>query len=872
MEFFKFLYRPFALLAILMASVTWVNSQTYTTNSATTLVTQGCYELVNGANLRGSVWNNTKIDLNNPFDFTFNVTMDNPVNPSSPAGDGMAFVLQTTGLSALSNAGAGLGYAQPPGGIYGPITPSFAVELDIWGNGGGVIDMAGGVHHIACHINGSITTVAIGPVAARPGNFPCDDGVCRPLRIKWVPAGDSIYVWYDNVPRIATTYNIKGLFPTTQVYWGLTGSSGSVGPGVITACWDFANAGPDPEICSDSLLVLNGSGGTTYSWTDLNNNVPTWLSGANTANPTVTNPPAGNSTLQVTVTNSYGCVDQDQVVIESDPAIPTANAGPDSTFCSTSLINLFGNNPNPGTGQWSMLGGSISPTVSQPFNWLSPVTGWGGGPFPATFAVQWKISSNTPWNNCPTTYDTVNITIVQAPSADAGPNNDSLCSGETLTLNGSGVGANQYLWWPSTGVVNPNSAVTDLSISNTSAPANYFTASYYHLTVTDTVTGCSAVDSIRIWVADPPSYVFAAGRDTLFCRKDTMTITIDSIDFWYDQIFWNPTAGLINYGGAGQSYAASPDTTTTYVITTSNSKWGCEYHDSVTITLSNVGLQGLEDQKICRGDTVRISVLADSAANTIMWTSNPGSWIATENNASTLVSPPATTEYTVMVMDTTGLCDPGQGSLTVYVQELTLTLSGTPLNTVLFPGEIVINPGQTATLSSTLGTTSTSTFTYSWAGSPTITCATCPETEVTPVATAWNAGDGSVFPYTLTVTDDSSNCEVEETINVRFDIFEAPNVFTPNGDGFNDFLYVNYHGPMEYKASIFDRWGRRLFQTENKTVNWDGNDMSGKPANEGVYYLVIEIENNPNISPDLWIPEGKKNEGRNRVYAVTLLR
>lgn len=66
-----------------------------------------------------------------------------------------------------------------------------------------------------------------------------------------------------------------------------------------------------------------------------------------------------------------------------------------------------------------------------------------------------------------------------------------------------------------------------------------------------------------------------------------------------------------------------------------------------------------------------------------------------------------------------------------------------------------------------------------------------------------------------------------------------PNAFTPNNDGLNE-----YFGPttacdfVSFKLSIFDRWGKMLFQTDNPQ-GWDGH-RDGKPVNGGVYLYRIE--------------------------------
>lgn len=53
-------------------------------------------------------------------------------------------------------------------------------------------------------------------------------------------------------------------------------------------------------------------------------------------------------------------------------------------------------------------------------------------------------------------------------------------------------------------------------------------------------------------------------------------------------------------------------------------------------------------------------------------------------------------------------------------------------------------------------------------------------------------------------------------------LFHAPNAFTPDGDGLNDQWLPVVIGAREYDLAIFDRWGTRLFHTQDPKAGWDG--------------------------------------------------
>jgi gliding motility-associated-like protein len=69
------------------------------------------------------------------------------------------------------------------------------------------------------------------------------------------------------------------------------------------------------------------------------------------------------------------------------------------------------------------------------------------------------------------------------------------------------------------------------------------------------------------------------------------------------------------------------------------------------------------------------------------------------------------------------------------------------------------------------------------------------------------------------------------------DIF-VPNVFTPNGDGKNDQLFVfgNYITKLEMR--IFNQWGEMIKLINNPAAGWDGTHK-GKPQPVGVYVYVL---------------------------------
>lgn len=73
-------------------------------------------------------------------------------------------------------------------------------------------------------------------------------------------------------------------------------------------------------------------------------------------------------------------------------------------------------------------------------------------------------------------------------------------------------------------------------------------------------------------------------------------------------------------------------------------------------------------------------------------------------------------------------------------------------------------------------------------------------------------------------------------------VLNIPNVFTPNGDGTNDYFEVTTDGTTVYEFSVFSRTGIRIYHTRSPRIFWDGNSLDGAELKDGIYYYVIEEE------------------------------
>jgi len=99
--------------------------------------------------------------------------------------------------------------------------------------------------------------------------------------------------------------------------------------------------------------------------------------------------------------------------------------------------------------------------------------------------------------------------------------------------------------------------------------------------------------------------------------------------------------------------------------------------------------------------------------------------------------------------------------------------------------------------------------------------------------------------YTVTVTS-ADGCSASDNVNLIDScppIVHVPNAFTPNDAAPNDIFKPYLEGYAKMNMKIYNRWGEKLFETNDLNGGWDGFYM-GQPAIEGVYICLIELIGN----------------------------
>ena len=95
--------------------------------------------------------------------------------------------------------------------------------------------------------------------------------------------------------------------------------------------------------------------------------------------------------------------------------------------------------------------------------------------------------------------------------------------------------------------------------------------------------------------------------------------------------------------------------------------------------------------------------------------------------------------------------------------------------------------------------------------------------------------DPNALNYNPLATVDNGNCQYP------IPTVEAPNVFTPNGDGSNDLFFLNVSNSTSVRLVILNRWGNVMFEMEGVNPAWNGKTDGGIPVSQGVYFYKYTV-------------------------------
>jgi hypothetical protein len=338
-------------LLVFAFAITASYGQAYFLNGSATATGNDCYQLTPAlATQNGTVWYADLIDLNQPFDLSFEMLLGySDVN----GADGLCFVMHTQGTAAIGANGGGMGYLN--------FGTSLAVEFDTYQNSSPYSDPA--YDHVAIQRNGNVNhntadNIA-GPVQMDAFNANTEDGQTHQVRLVWDPVNHIFSVYFNCNLRLQTGIDIASTIfgGQTLVNWGFTAGTGGLS-NIQSVCLtpDILNNSNDVTICpgASAVLSVNGSDPAgTYAWSP-----SIALSGTTLPSPIAT--PDTSITYHVVYTDLCGITSEQDFVVTVEPLTIEANALSDIN-CANPLATInSASNINGVSFMWITTGGNFT--------------------------------------------------------------------------------------------------------------------------------------------------------------------------------------------------------------------------------------------------------------------------------------------------------------------------------------------------------------------------------------------------------------------------------------------------------------------------------------------------------------------------------
>lgn len=461
--------------------------------NASTLSGCNCFRITPDANDQGgAIFQTNTINLNNSFDYTFNVFLG--CNGANGA-DGIVFVL-TSNPNGLGAAGGGLGYS----GGNQPF--SLAVEFDTWQNGD-----AGdpGYDHIGIESGGNINHNVAAPVSALTSQANIDDCAQHVARIVWDVNTNTFSVYFDGVLRQSIVIpNIVGSYfgGNPIVNWGWSGATGGGTNDQQVCVLSNSNwtGGVNYQSCNLSVQfsdISTSNLGSVGSWA--------WTFGdggtSSLQNPTHIYSGTGTYTVTLTITDISGCTNTYSHPITINPPItitPTLNPPP----CNGGTNGSIATSVSGGFGAAAGYGGYMYTWSVN--NSLSTLGGVGAGTYTVTVTDGVCSASGQYTLSEPTAL----TAVVNTTDASCGANNGTA----NLTISG-GTPPYQGLSWA--GV--PGNPATNLA-------AGFYIADFQD------ANGCSAALQYTATIGSLPcGYNLSTSSTNVTCfggNNGTATVTV----------------------------------------------------------------------------------------------------------------------------------------------------------------------------------------------------------------------------------------------------------------------------------------------------------------------------------------------------------
>jgi gliding motility-associated-like protein len=559
-------------------------------------------------------------------------------------------------------------------------------------------------------------------------------------------------------------------------------------------------------ICGNDSLQLQAIGGTDFTWYDLNGNqiIPSAEFSCNNCPDPIVKPLV--TTSYVVKSNlSNTCVNRDTIVVTIAPDFSVIVAASDSIVCAgetIQLTNITLGGGAPYSYSWLPASSFNNPIASNPTATLNN---------PGLVNL---ILNATSAQGCLRS-DTVEINVVPSPIFTIPPYGPYCANAPIVDLEYNVANPNYFENWSGNGIVNPQSGTFDPSLAG---------AGNHIISLVLTVPGatCTGNQSVTINVQAAPDATLDIS-DSVFCSTDTsiQLITTSPGGIWSS----NPS-GFITNGTFSPNSAPIGITELIYSFGGT-----CPDADTVSVLVNQTPQVPIitQNQINCTGDFLPYGAITATgiSGGTINWFNNES--LQGLVNTGNTYNGQFNSNATVYAYDSLNGCVSNTASL--YI-----AFNPTPI------AEFTVDPpngnGTTPFLVSfSNNSTNFSSWIWNFGDSTAF--------DSTNFNATHTFAEGGIFRVILTTSNTFGCVDTVGFTIVALEEMVIPNVFTPNGDGSNDEFYfkVDPNSVNSFKATIFDRWGKKVTEFGSVKDKWDGGNY---PA--GTYYYIIEasdINNQP---------------------------
>jgi gliding motility-associated-like protein len=500
-------------------------------------------------------------------------------------------------------------------------------------------------------------------------------------------------------------------------------------------------------------------------------------------------------TYTVITTDMNGCFAIDSVIIDQPAAITTIFTNVTGSSCyqgndGTATIAASGGVPN-GTNGYTYVWSTI------PQQQGATATNLTGG---QTYSVIITDANGCTTNNQVTIPqpDPVTLTTTQTNVSCFG-----FTDATATVIPAGGTPGFTYQWDANAGN-QTNATATGLPFGN------------YAVTVTD-FFGCSAV--IGVTITQPAELITNESTVDILCKGESTGEAQILMSGGTAPYYINWQGGLID---PPTNLAAGMYT---YEVTDAN---GCQLMDSIIINEPATELMAQKEAAdvTCYDDRDGIiNIYPNGGTAPYEYSLNGTNY---DDNSSKIGLTAG--DYTFYVRDDNGC---------VYTE--TVTIGEPDEFTVDLGLDINIKLGETVNLE-VVPTNGVPNFTYVWTPTENLSCSDCANPTVDSLQDD---------RYITVMVTDQRGCEAEDDVFIRISkpryVFIA-NAFTPNGDGNNDYLFVQggYGSEKILSFRVYDRWGELIYEVTDGLLNdtnygWNGR-YKDQDLNAGVFVWVAEVE------------------------------